>query len=64
MSTFLIAKKERLPDKPKDYMLRVRLDDELMKKLDEIVQADKSSRSHVVRKGIEKLYQEMNKKTL
>lgn len=60
----MIAKKERLPDKPKDYMLRVRLDEELIKKLDEVVQADNSSRSHVVRKGIEKMYQEMHKKTL
>ena len=58
----MIAKKERLPDKPKDYMLRVRLDDELLKKLDEIVEAKNSSRSHVVRNGIEKIYQELDKK--
>ncbi|MDH6363277.1 putative transcriptional regulator [Enterococcus sp. PF1-24] len=58
----MIAKKERLADKPKDYMLRVRVDDELLTKLDIIVARNDSSRSHVVREGIERIYQELDKK--
>ena len=44
---------QRLTDKPKDYMLRVRMDEETVKNLDECVEKLKLDRSKVVRKGIQ-----------
>ena len=41
---------------PKDFMLRVRLDKETLRKLDEICEKDGLSRSQVVRNGIELQY--------
>jgi predicted transcriptional regulator len=38
---------------PKDYMLRVRMDEETVRKLDECCENLNLSRSEVVRKGIE-----------
>ena len=44
---------QRLTDKPKDYMLRVRMDEETVKDLDECTEKLKLDRSKVVRKGIQ-----------
>jgi len=44
---------QRLTDKPKDYMLRVRMDEETVKDLDECAEKLKLDRSKVVREGIE-----------
>ena len=39
-------------DAPKDYMLRVRMDQETLQQLDECCEAEELSRSEIVRKGI------------
>lgn len=44
---------QRLTDKPKDYMLRVRMDEETVKDLEECVKKLKLDRSKVVRMGIQ-----------
>lgn len=56
-----IKKGTKLTDNPKDYMLRVRMDKEIVEKLDAICQEEKKSRSEVVREGIERKYQDMKK---
>lgn len=55
----LLAKKEQFKDKPKNTMLRVRVDDETVEKLDMIAKKTDSTRSSVIRRGIDKLYQEI-----
>jgi hypothetical protein len=57
----LLARKEQFKDKPKNTMLRVRVDDETVDKLEEIAKKTDSTKSSVIRKGIDKLYQELNK---
>lgn len=52
-----ISKGTKLTDNPKDFMLRVRLDKETLNKLDSICSKTNLTRSAVVRKGIETLYQ-------
>lgn len=52
-----IKKGTKLTDKPKDYMLRVRLDSETLEKLDVVCKVDNKNRSEVVREGIDELYQ-------
>ena len=44
---------QRLTDKQKDYMLRVRMDEETVMDLDECAEKLKLDRSKVVREGIE-----------
>lgn len=56
-----MKKGTKLTDKPKDFMLRVRLDRETLEKLDTVCKEDKASRSEVVRKGIEQQYQKKKK---
>lgn len=56
------AKKLGRPtDSVKDYMLRVRLDSETTKKLETVSKNTNSSKSEIVRKGIEIQYDELNK---
>ena len=43
----------------KDTMIRVRVDSELMKKLDKCVEKLNSNRSEVIRNGIEKMYNDL-----
>ena len=45
----------------KDYMLRVRMDEETLKQLDECCKAENLSRSEVVRKGIKDQYAKIKK---
>ncbi len=52
-----MKKGTKLTDKPKDFMLRVRMDEETLSKLDTICQSENKSRSEVVRSGIEEQYQ-------
>lgn len=52
-----MKKGTKLTNKPKDFMLRVRLDKETLEKLDEICKIMEKSRSEVVRRGIDQLYQ-------
>ncbi len=48
-------------ENPKDYMLRVRMDEETLKQLDECCKAENLSRSEVVRKGIKDQYAKIKK---
>lgn len=52
-----MKKGTKLTDKPKDYMLRVRMDSETSEKLEYLAEKMKISKSEVVRKGIEEQYQ-------
>ncbi len=54
-----IKKGTKLTDNPKDYMLRVRMDEKTLSKLDSICEKEKTNRSEVVRKGIEELYRKI-----
>ena len=45
----------RPTESPKDYMLRVRMDQETLKKLDECAATMETSRSHAVRIAINRL---------
>lgn len=56
-----MKKGTKLTDNPKNYMLRVRLDDETVNKLDQVCEHENISRSEVVRKGIEEQYQKTKK---
>lgn len=53
---------QKIKDNPKDYMLRTRLDEETVKKLDYSAEKFNVSRSEVVRRGIENEYQKAKKK--
>lgn len=58
----MVAKKGRpLSENPKDYMLRVRMDEATLKQLDECCKAENLSRSEVVRKGIQEQYDKLKK---
>lgn len=46
---------------PKDARIGVRLDAETVRKLDTIAESRNESRSDVIRKGIEREYQDMKK---
>lgn len=46
------SKGQKLTDKPKDFLLQVRLDQDTKKDLDECAQKLQVSRSDVVRQGI------------
>lgn len=50
-----------LPD-AKRTMFRVRLDDAAMAKLDECAEHLKTTRSEIVRKGIDQIHDDINKK--
>ncbi len=54
-------KGQKIKDNTKDFMLRTRLDDETLKKLDYSAEKFGISRSEVVRKGIEHEYQKASK---
>ena len=49
-----LKKGTKLTDSPKDYMLRVRMDEKTVLMLDKVCEVKKLSRSEVVRQGIEK----------
>ena len=48
-------------DNPKDFMLRVRLDQETLEQLDECCEAEQLSRSEIVRKGIKEQHGRIKK---
>lgn len=56
-----MKKGTKLTDNPKDYMLRVRMDNETVKKLDYITEELNKSRSEIVRNGIEEQYRKLKK---
>jgi hypothetical protein len=53
-----LKKGTKLTDTPKDYMLRVRMDTDTVNKLDTVCKRENLTRSEIVRKGIDYLYQE------
>lgn len=54
-----IKKGTKLTDNPKDFMLRVRLDNATVEKLDTICKEQGKSRSEVVRNSIDEQYQKI-----
>lgn len=56
-----IKKGTKLTDNPKDFMLRVRLDNATVEKLDTVCKKQGKNRSEVVRNGIEEQYQKAKK---
>lgn len=56
-----MKKGTKLTDNPKDYMLRVRMDKQILVKLDEVCKSKNISRSETVREGIEEMYQKIKK---
>jgi hypothetical protein len=58
----MVAKKGRpVSENPKDYMLRVRVDEQTLQQLDECCEAENLSRSEVVRKGIQEQHSKLKK---
>ena len=58
----MVAKKGRpVSENPKDYMLRVRMDEQTLQQLDECCEAVNISRSEVVRKGIQEQHSKLKK---
>ena len=58
----MVAKKGRpVSENPKDYMLRVRMDEQTLQQLDECCEAENLSRSEVVRKGIQEKHSKLKK---
>lgn len=54
-----MKKGTKLTETPKDFMLRVRLDNETLVKLDKVAEVNRQTRSEVVRIGIDKQYSEL-----
>lgn len=52
---------QKLTDKPKDTMVRVRMDKETVDKLDCLVTEQGSDRSKIIRQGIELQYKKRKK---
>lgn len=58
----MVAKKGRpVSENPKDYMLRVRMDEQTLQQLDDCCEAENLSRSEVVRKGIQEQHSKLKK---
>ena len=58
----MVAKEGRpVSENPKDYMLRVRMDEQTLQQLDECCEAENLSRSEVVRKGIQEQHSKLKK---
>lgn len=58
----MVAKKGRpVSENLKDYMLRVRMDEQTLQQLDECCEAENLSRSEVVRKGIREQHSKLKK---
>ena len=58
----MVAKKGRpVSENPKDYLLRVRMDEQTLQQLDECCEAENLSRSEVVRKGIQEQHSKLKK---
>lgn len=58
----MVAKKGRpVSENPKDYMLRVRMDEQTLQQLDECCEAENLYRSEVVRKGIQEQHSKLKK---
>lgn len=56
-----IKKGTKLTDKPKNNMLRIRVDDETLGKLDAVCDKTKKTRSEIIRNSIEEQYERVKK---
>lgn len=56
-----LKKGTKLTDNPKDYMLRVRIDQKTLQELDACCEEQNLSRSEIVRKGIKEQYAKIKK---
>lgn len=52
----MAAKMGRPTDNPKNAMIRVRMDEDTVKMLDECADSLKSNRSEIIRAGVKKIY--------
>ena len=52
---------QKLTDNPKDSVIRARVNKDTVEKLDCLVKEQNSSRSEIIRKGIEIQYEALNK---
>ncbi|MFB5764043.1 ribbon-helix-helix protein, CopG family [Paenibacillus medicaginis] len=50
-----------LSDNPKSITIKIRIDQEVMSKLEASAEKLNTSRSHIVRQGIEKIYDDLQK---
>ncbi len=58
----MVAKRGRpVSENPKDYMLRVRMDQQTLRQLDQCCEAAGTSRSEIVRRGIQEQYDRLKK---
>lgn len=57
----MVATKEQIKDKPKDTTIRARVDNETIQKLNYCVKVKKMSISGIIRLGIDKVYEELQK---
>lgn len=57
----VLKKGTKLTDNPKDTTVKVRMDKETIKKLDECAKKLGSNRSAIIREGVEKIYNNLKK---
>lgn len=57
----VIKKGTKLTDNPKDITVKVRMDKEILEKLDKCAEKLGSNRSAVIREGIKKMYDDLEK---
>lgn len=57
----VVKKGTKLTDNPKDITIKVRVDKEILEKLDKCVEKLGSNRSAVIREGIKKIYDNLEK---
>lgn len=53
---------QKIKDNPKDTRIQIRLDKDIIEKLDYLVSEQKTDRSKIIRKGIEILYEQTKQK--
>ena len=57
----VVKKGTKLTDNPKDTTVKVRMDKDTMDKLDKCVEVLESNRSEIIRAGIKKIYDELER---
>ena len=56
-----MKKETKLTNNPKNISVKVRMDKDIMELLDKCVEILDSNRSEIIRAGIKKMYEELNK---
>lgn len=57
----MLNKETKLTNNPKNISVKVRMDKDIMELLDKCVEILDSNRSEIIRAGIKKMYEELNK---